>query len=331
MKNKPLIIAIIVALAALGAGYYFGYDRGFEKKGAWEITSFQECADAGYPVGESYPRQCWTPDGKHFVEEIGDDEDDSIGDGGGVACTMDAKQCPDGSYVGRTGPKCEFAQCPSEENPTSEQVTLREGERDGPLLVQKIYADYITGIQYREYPVATDQGSAITLRVGESASNGCTITLTLIRIEGGSAVFTKKTDYNRPCPICLAEGTLIDTPNGAIAVQNLREGMDVWTVDANGARVVGKIMATGRTETPLGHLVAHIILTDGRELFVSPGHPTADGRIVGELLVGDILDGARIKSAELIPYLGKFTYDILPSGNTGAYFANGILVGSTIK
>jgi hypothetical protein len=29
-----------------------------------------------------------------------------------VACTMDAKQCPDGSYVGRTGPNCEFV-CPN--------------------------------------------------------------------------------------------------------------------------------------------------------------------------------------------------------------------------
>jgi hypothetical protein len=29
-----------------------------------------------------------------------------------VACTMEAKQCPDGSYVGRTGPNCEFAACP---------------------------------------------------------------------------------------------------------------------------------------------------------------------------------------------------------------------------
>ena len=28
-----------------------------------------------------------------------------------IACTMDAMQCPDGSYVGRTGPKCEFV-CP---------------------------------------------------------------------------------------------------------------------------------------------------------------------------------------------------------------------------
>ncbi|MEN9653970.1 MAG: hypothetical protein RL235_82, partial [Chlamydiota bacterium] len=31
---------------------------------------------------------------------------------GQVACTMDAKVCPDGSYVGRTGPDCEFAPCP---------------------------------------------------------------------------------------------------------------------------------------------------------------------------------------------------------------------------
>ncbi|MFH0819701.1 MAG: hypothetical protein V1892_01575 [bacterium] len=28
-------------------------------------------------------------------------------------CTMEAKVCPDGSSVGRTGPKCEFAPCPS--------------------------------------------------------------------------------------------------------------------------------------------------------------------------------------------------------------------------
>jgi len=31
--------------------------------------------------------------------------------GGGVVCTMDAKVCPDGSTVGRTGPNCEFAPC----------------------------------------------------------------------------------------------------------------------------------------------------------------------------------------------------------------------------
>ena len=36
-----------------------------------------------------------------------------------VACTMDARQCPDGSYVGRTGPNCEFV-CPSTPAPVPE-------------------------------------------------------------------------------------------------------------------------------------------------------------------------------------------------------------------
>lgn len=29
-----------------------------------------------------------------------------------VACTLDAKICPDGSYVSRVGPDCEFEECP---------------------------------------------------------------------------------------------------------------------------------------------------------------------------------------------------------------------------
>lgn len=35
---------------------------------------------------------------------------------GAVACTMDAKMCADGSYVGRVAPNCNFAPCPGEEN-----------------------------------------------------------------------------------------------------------------------------------------------------------------------------------------------------------------------
>ncbi|MCE9643540.1 MAG: tryptophan-rich sensory protein [Candidatus Andersenbacteria bacterium] len=38
----------------------------------------------------------------------------SIGYGAGI-CTQEAMLCPDGSYVGRTGPQCQFAQCPQSE------------------------------------------------------------------------------------------------------------------------------------------------------------------------------------------------------------------------
>ncbi|MDD4989295.1 MAG: hypothetical protein PHV42_02615 [Candidatus Pacebacteria bacterium] len=50
-----------------------------------------------------------------------------------VACTTEAKLCPDGSYVGRVGPNCEFAQCPNISTPTptvgvTSDVTLAIGQ-----------------------------------------------------------------------------------------------------------------------------------------------------------------------------------------------------------
>jgi len=42
------------------------------------------------------------------------------------ACTMEAKLCPDGSYVSRSGPNCEFASCPGENQKT--MGTLSEAE-----------------------------------------------------------------------------------------------------------------------------------------------------------------------------------------------------------
>jgi len=84
-------------------------------------------------------------------------------------------------------------------------VVLREGQREGPLLVQRIYPDRIEGLNYPEYPIAMEQGLPIILRIGEKASNGCTVFLTLAKIEDGSATFLKKVDESRPCPICWAQ------------------------------------------------------------------------------------------------------------------------------
>ncbi len=35
-----------------------------------EVLSFADCANAGYPVMESHPRQCRTPDGRTYAEEL---------------------------------------------------------------------------------------------------------------------------------------------------------------------------------------------------------------------------------------------------------------------
>lgn len=42
-----------------------------------------------------------------------------------VACTMEAKLCPDGSAVGRTGPNCEFSPCPPSSTVATSTVTLQ--------------------------------------------------------------------------------------------------------------------------------------------------------------------------------------------------------------
>jgi hypothetical protein len=34
------------------------------------IDSFEDCARAGYPIAESYPEQCFTPDGRSFTRSI---------------------------------------------------------------------------------------------------------------------------------------------------------------------------------------------------------------------------------------------------------------------
>ncbi len=133
------------------------------------------------------------------------------------------------------------------------------------------------------------------------------------------------------CPICLAAQTRIDTPRGPVAVTDLRPGDLVWTVDAAGARVAAPILQTVRVPVPPTHQMVHLALADGRELWASPGHPTTDGRSLGDLAPGDTLDGALVTLAERVSYGQPATYDLLPAGPTGFYWADGILIGSTLK
>ncbi len=133
------------------------------------------------------------------------------------------------------------------------------------------------------------------------------------------------------CPICLAAGALIDTPQGPVAVENLRVGMNVWTLDGEGRRLAQPVRAVRKTHVPAGYRIVRLVLEDGRELWVSPGHPTLDGRTVGRLQAGDTLGESVVRSVEWEPYRFSYTYDLLPAGETGAYWANGILLASTIK
>ena len=66
-KREHKIIGLIVMVALLIAGMVILFFGGEEES---KITNFEECITAGYPIMESYPRQCRTPDGELFMEEI---------------------------------------------------------------------------------------------------------------------------------------------------------------------------------------------------------------------------------------------------------------------
>ena len=167
------------------------------------------------------------------------------------------------------------------------------------------------------------------IQTGAENQQGSAITATID--SSGKIDILQKEQSFPTCPICLAAGTLIDTPRGAVRVEQLHVGDSVWTLDDTGMRVAAVILKTGSVRVPATHQMIHVALSDGRELWVSPGHPTADGRIIGSLKIGNTLDGAKILQLEHVHYDGGSTFDLLPSGKTGFYWANGILMGSTLK
>jgi hypothetical protein len=109
----PMVMLSLLVLSAALMGYLFVYEPlrlymdGQKKEGFvffWKtLATFACCALIFVVLLFVLPRHPAVP-----------------GDSEGVACTMEAKICPDGSSVGRTGPNCEFAPCPTPKAPAPE-------------------------------------------------------------------------------------------------------------------------------------------------------------------------------------------------------------------
>jgi len=136
-------------------------------------------------------------------------------------------------------------------------------------------------------------------------------------------------DPGCPACVCASPDTPIATPGGDRPIADLAVGDLVYSVDGGVVKVV-PIVAVNRVRVE-GHHVVRLGLSNGSVLEISARHPTADGSSFGDLRVGDDLHGVTVTEVATVPYLHEQTYDILPGSDSGAYFAGGALVGSTLK
>jgi len=87
--------------------------------------------------------------------------------------------------------------------------------------------------------VLTKNGDTYTfeMRVKGQGASAVDLVDGSVRVDGVVMITTRNPSAMPPCPICLASATLIATPSGEVRVTDVRPGMLVWSIRANGERV----------------------------------------------------------------------------------------------
>jgi hypothetical protein len=67
MKRLPLFWAFMVATAMMVGIVVWWWEKSEPTPKSIIIETFEECEAAGYPILDSYPQQCQTPDGRTFT------------------------------------------------------------------------------------------------------------------------------------------------------------------------------------------------------------------------------------------------------------------------
>lgn len=130
---------------------------------------------------------------------------------------------------------------------------------------------------------------------------------------------------------CLPSSTFISTPKGPVLISLLVKGDSVYSVNTRGEKIIVPLIAVNKTAVEPNHRMLNIELADGRKLQVTPDHPAAaDYFSLTQYETGTVLDKSTVTQKYFTELNDAFTYDILPGGDTGYYWANDILIGSTL-
>lgn len=133
----------------------------------------------------------------------------NTGEDSGVICTTDAMQCADGSYVGRTGSKCEFV-CP-EGATTTQSINAGNSARLGEtIVVNGVSITPLSIVEESRCPTDVQCIQAGTIRVD-----------TKLQSQGGAQTITLK--LGTPITFAGKKVTLFDAspvPNTKVARKN---------------------------------------------------------------------------------------------------------------
>lgn len=130
-----------------------------------------------------------------------------------IACTQDAKQCPDGSYVARIPPTCEFAPC------TTEGTTCTAEQRNAqvcPEIYGPVCGWFGSDIMCIKYPCAAEY---------ENGCKACADNMVDYYTEG--ACPTSAQIANPASVNCIEKGgtlEILDVPDGQYGMCTLPNG-----------------------------------------------------------------------------------------------------------
>jgi len=140
-------------------------------------------------------------------------------------CTMDAMQCPDGSYVGRTGPACEFVCPPAPDVPADMQAHIDSKANlitvASPLPLSVVQSPLVITGEARGYwffeasfPIVITNWDGLIIGEGYATADGEWMTEEFVPFTA-SINFTNP--YNEGDPDFMKKGIIIlqkDNPSG---------------------------------------------------------------------------------------------------------------------
>ena len=164
------------------------------------------------------------------------------------ACTTDAKICPDGSSVGRTGPECAFSTCPIPQTNQTQEVDTTSASLSQKIFHRGVHITPHEVVEDSRCPVDVTciQAGTVKVRVSlESEAGAQMLTLTL----GTPVLFAgKRVSLTSVTPIKYATKTI--TPSQYRFVFSVSPGATVQEGVLHGVITLGPVCPVVQVDNP---------------------------------------------------------------------------------